>query len=273
MLCGSSSMEKFESIIEDTPIGIDREQIFKIIERMLGTGDFSDLAIVSSNASSALLLSEEKDEVYHYFKSTVVANKICGMLDVLSQDRTGDVRLIVSSGFGRRAVVRLDQTISYDIFTYVSSFSYYVIDLNMVVWKKLKPLNMMQGEILGDFVCRNVVKLLWDIGHALYGLHNKYGLVHNDCRIDNIGITNKGNFALFDLDGTVFVGERGIFCKKDYTTLLASIDFVTGSNCAKNIFNPSESLNLMTEMIKFVVREKGLGYQEAFQYLECLTIV
>ena len=107
----------------------------------------------------------------------------------------------------------------------------------------------------------------------MYGLHNKYNIVQNDCRIDNIGITPKGDFALFDFDGSVNVGERDIYSKRDYDTLVESLQNITeNTNIVNTIFRPSNSTNLMVELVKYLGKQDN-SYNEAYTYLENLSII
>jgi len=256
-------------IFENIPAGLDRIKISNAIKFM--KIDTDAIKIASSNASSLVFIPRYDKNVYQYFSSEIISLRICEMMNILSENPTVLCELKMSKGFGKKSEKLLDETLEYNIFDYISRFEYCVVDDNIVVWEKILPMNSIQTDILPHFIEKNILKLLWDIGKALYGLHSK-GYVHNDCRIDNIGINNIGNFVLFDFDGTVQEGERNISKLVDYKTLKESIEFVTGENMCENMCKVGEAGTIMKSMIISLSETMKLTRLEVFNMLENLQI-
>lgn len=264
----------FSRVIDDAPTGLNRKHLEQIVKFMQQTGEMTDLKIASSNAGSAVFLSNDKEDVYQYFQSLTVVDRIVSLMSEFVLEPRIETSIYICKGFGRRLQIHCEKRIEYSIFDYISKFQLYIPRDHLIVWEKMRPLNMMKKERLREFVVNNLLKLLWDIGRALYGLHNKYQVVHNDCRIDNIGITNQGNFALFDFDGSVKIGERDIYSRTDYDMLVKSIGSVSGDvDITQPIFFPGEKINLGTSLVKYVAKGNNNDYNYAYDYLENLTIV
>jgi len=90
-----------------------------------------------------------------------------------------------------------------------------------LVWKIITPLNIFTQSQIRGIIRMNFCKFSLDINKALHCLH-KYGYIHNDCRIDNIGITEKGDFCLFDYGATA----KGTNWINDFLDLNKSLHFL-----------------------------------------------
>jgi hypothetical protein len=260
---------KYPDVFEALPATINLGSLNRAISLMqkTSTSDLSNMKLHSSNACSAVLESNENADVFQYFCSKGIVEKICSMMERLSSDPIIKLPIMLRTGFGRTKVVHIDTIIEYNIFDYLSPFRYCIPEDHMVVWGKLKTLNSIPMKERGEFITDNLPKILWDIGKALYGLH-KHKIVHNDCVIDNMGIHN-GKFALFDFDGSIEPTEnKGL--DSDITTLYKSISF----------YNPKLQLprttgkNLVADtLVWYADNVTGKDYQLAFDTLEAMTII
>lgn len=216
-----------------------------------------NLSIASSNELSVVLLFTGLNKVYQYYSSKEVMRNIWKICELLLTHNKTNLKLYLSTGFGKRLSVQLDTTLSYNTFDYIVEPFYSIPDLNTIVWERITPLNSISSisdereemKELVSFLEKNYIKLLWDISKALNSLHS-LGIIHGDCRIDNIGFNNKGNFVLFDFDGSK-MGESN----KDYIDLKNSLKFVTGIEIgyipyAKNIVEKNGLENLEKLKIK-----------------------
>jgi serine/threonine protein kinase len=205
-----------------------------------------DYNTTSSNGNSIVYISLTDSNVYQYFKYTQVVSSIKNMMQKFKQNSKVTRGIKLKKGFGPGSIVYLDTVITYNIFDYVSR--YISTNGHTITWEKLKPLNSIPNVKL--FVIKNLYKILWDVEQALYAIH-KRGYVHNDCRIDNIGINKKGNFTLFDFDGSVKIGERHIYPDKDFKNLRESINFVTDLKVGNE------------NILDMIVKNEGVSYKES----------
>lgn len=123
------------------------------------------------------------------------------------------------TGFGTNAKVKYNfeyefETRDYLPFTYNSDIK------NIIEWQKIVPFNSLSPATVKKLVKQNFQKFCWDINKALLAL-NSAGYIHNDTRLDNIGINPQGNFCLFDFDMT----KKGNSIKEDVYTLTKSLEF------------------------------------------------
>ncbi len=126
------------------------------------------------------------EKVYQYFYSPDIARRIFFLINKLNQNRYCEVRIA-----GKK--------INYDVMDYVVNVRSYIPD-NLLVWERHLYLTDLPHDIMVDFLKLNLLKFLWDIGVALRCMH-KLGLVHGDCRLNNVGIT-RGNFVLLDFSSS-----------------------------------------------------------------------
>ena len=185
----------------------------------------SPFDIKSSNDTSFVFVSAH-DYVYQYFKNKNVPLRIIGLLSSLNRD-----------------VINTALDITFDLNKYISNYVYFLPANDIIVWKKITPLNSFTAEKKAKIINDNLRKLLLDISKALYGIHIN-NLLHGDARIDNIGIRD-GNFVLFDFDGSS-VDEHNVY-KKDYYDLITSI-----------IFNTSEFYPLLKNDITYLQNSTNL---------------
>jgi hypothetical protein len=216
MLC----IEEIDNFIDD--YCISKEAVLAVVDRMNISSPFD---IKSSNDTSFVFVCSS-DYVYQYFKNKNVPLRIVQLLSSLNRD-------ITNKYLG----------VSFDLNRYISNYVSFLPANDIIIWKKVTPLNSFTVEKKAKIIKDNLHKLLWDISKALYGIHIN-NLFHGDARIDNIGIRD-GNFVLFDFDGTS-IDEHNVY-KKDYYDLITSIIFNTP--CLKNeISHLQNSTNLMDDI-------------------------
>ena len=201
---------------------ISKEAVLTVVDRMNISSPFD---IKSSNDTSFVFVSAH-DYVYQYFKNKNVPLRIIGLLSSLNRD-----------------VINTALDITFDLNKYISNYVYFLPANDIIVWKKITPLNSFTAEKKAKIINDNLRKLLLDISKALYGIHIN-NLLHGDARIDNIGIRD-GNFVLFDFDGSS-VDEHNVY-KKDYYDLITSI-----------IFNTSEFYPLLKNDITYLQNSTNL---------------
>jgi serine/threonine protein kinase len=215
----------------------------------------------SSNGSSKVLVCNT--EAYQYFERNSVAKRIYAIISSLGNKCIYNCKL---GTFYPRKII-FSATVEYDISDYIVPIRRTNFEENLLIWEKVKPLSEITN--ISNFIETNIIKLLWDIGKSLYGLHSK-GWVHNDCRIDNIGISTTGNFILYDFDGTVELGERGKWRRRDYITFAESITYVTEKYRLSDLpRNVGEGGNLIIALIRHFYDTKGSG---TVDWLENLKI-
>jgi len=201
---------------------ISKEAVLAVVERMNISSPFD---IKSSNDTSFVFVSSS-DYVYQYFKNKNVPLRIVQLLTSLNRDITNN-----------------DLGVSFDLNRYISNYVYFLPANDIIVWKKITPLNSFTAEKKAKVIKDNLHKLVWDISKALYGFHTN-NLLHGDARIDNIGIRDD-NFVLFDFDGSS-IDEHNVY-KKDYYDLITSIIFNTPS-LKNEISHLKNSTNLINDI-------------------------
>ncbi len=164
--------------------------------------------IKESNGLSYVFITSG-NKVYQYFVIKSVPMKILKMMNVLTR-----LRYIGFHTYNNSVVFK------YNILDYISTFISYIPD-RIICWKFHICLNSFPTKFLKSFIHDNILKLMWDISKAIYGL-NLCNIIHGDCRIDNIGIKD-GRFILFDFDGSRYIDDN-----EDKDCLIKDIyDFVT----------------------------------------------
>jgi len=215
----------------------------------------------SSNGSSTVLVCNTK--AYQYFEKIDVAKRIYAIRESIGNNKcVYDCK--IGTFYPRKIIFQA--SIVYDISAYIVPIHKANFEENLIIWEKVKPLSALTN--ISKFIEKNIIKLLWDIGKSLYALHSK-GWVHNDCRIDNIGI-NQNNFILYDFDGTVELGQRGKWRRRDYITLAESITYITEKHDLSEIpRNVGEGGNLMIALIRHFFDVRG---QETVEWLDKVKI-
>ena len=182
---------RYKDIIDDGEIS--ENLLTKIIKKV---GFLDNLSVKCSNMASFVLVSEDDENVYQYFKSSEVANNIFFMISKIIKNPMITVR-----NFDK------ENNYNYKFTNNIVPFERYLPTDNIIIWKKIKPLNIIKPEEIPLFIQKNIYKILWDIGKAIVGLHNNY-IIHGDISIDNIGIYRENNymseykFVLFDFDAS-----------------------------------------------------------------------
>jgi hypothetical protein len=226
---------KFQNILDDGEIKV--EILDKVIYKM---GDINDLDVKTSNCTSFVFISSEKENVYQYFCFNKIFKRICTIILSLNN------KIIV------------DQDYKYNLNNYLSNFIDSYENDNIIVWKKHICLNSFSDDYLNTFICNNITKILWDISHSLYGLHQN-NISHGDCRIDNIGISD-GKFILFDFDGS-FSQESSFNYSKDLYDLITSIKYRLDKTFSK-IQDDIPSYYGISDLLKSIIYLQKNDYQK-----------
>jgi len=193
---------KYQNIIDEGEVTYD------IIEQVVkNMGSVEKLNVKSSNGTSFVFISPEKNNVYQYFSNSNIVNKI---LKIIKSILKVNIKLIFKNSI-----------VEYNLYDFICQFISYKPD-NIIIWKKHICLNFFDSEKIKKIINDNIVKLIWDIGKSLYGLHENK-ILHGDARIDNIGILN-GKFILFDFDGS----NLSTYNNKDIYDFVVSIKFNAG---------------------------------------------
>ena len=193
------------------------------------------LSVKSSNGSSFVFISPEKNNVYQYFSNSKTVYKI---IKILKKILKVNIQLTFKNNI-----------VEYNLYDFICQFISY--KPNIIIWKKHICLNFFDKEKIKKIINDNIVKLIWDIGKSLYALHEN-NISHRDARIDNIGILN-GNFILFDFDGSSLNVSN-----KDVYDFVVSIKFNLGdlwNNVKHNIpENNCNSYDFINNIIKIQQR-------------------
>lgn len=219
--------------------------------------------MLSSSGGSSIVINE--DSVLQKFINPSVTRKI---IFYISELRHVKIRLFFRKGFGPRKVVILDRFLEYNPFVYIPAITNHDQSSNTITWTRITPLNSDPTVFLSQsFLINNYLKICYDVSKALYALKS-IGIVHNDTRLDNIGIYRQ-NFVLFDFDGSGTPLEK---CKDyidDYTDLLTSFKFY-------DVILPQEmnSFTGINSLIE-IVKELGLtdSLNNSVDFLESLNII
>lgn len=199
--------KRFKKILYDEEIS--RELLLKVvdvIEREEGR-QIVDLEVKTSNCTSFVFIMSDTDKVYQYFCSGMTFSRIADTI----------------CNINRFYIEYVDYI--YNLGDFIVNIKGLIKEERIIKWNKIVTLNSFPRDKLVELIDKNLIKLLWDISKALYGLHANE-IVHRDTRIDNIGIHN-GNFILFDFDGSINSSTASIM-KKDQFDLFQSIQFYIG---------------------------------------------
>jgi tRNA A-37 threonylcarbamoyl transferase component Bud32 len=201
-------LEKYEDIIEDGEVS--PEILTYVISKV---GIIEKLSVKCSNQMSFVFVGEDLDNVYQYYINETLAKKIFLMINRLSRNK--DVLYEFR-----------DHKYKFNYFIHITPLIRYLPN-NIIIWKKITPLNSIQQENLPQFVYKNFLRIVWDISKCLSGLHAN-GILHCDPTIDNIGIHKDSDgeerFVLYDFDGAREI-KIGDDFKNDFYRLKKSIKF------------------------------------------------
>ena len=175
----------FENIINNDEVS---EYVFNTVIKKIG--NVSDLNVLTSNGSSFVFVSKEKENVYQYFNYEKIAINIEKIFKIIKEKNIINIKL---NSFN------IDFDFDIDIKNFICEYISYE-PKNIIIWKKHICLNSYDKKYKKEFILKNLVKLRWDIMKCLYCLHQN-NIHHGDPTIDNIGILN-GNFILFDFDAS-----------------------------------------------------------------------
>jgi len=165
-----------------------------------------------------------------------------------------------------------ENVLKYNNFDFIVNLVSYIPN-NVIVWKKVFCLNMLEGKELSSFILKNIKKLVWDISKALNTLHN-LNIYHGDCRIDNIGIYN-GNFILFDFDGSKISNTKEYsLMEKDVYDFISSIRFNVGDEfkLIRDLF-PNSYYSSYYLMSFLLINIEGEKIDKKINLLENMCIV
>jgi hypothetical protein len=233
------------------------EYIFNTVIKKIG--NVNELNILSSNGSSFVFISSERENVYQYFNYESIAIIIEKIFKKIKQKNIINIKLF-------------ELEFDINIKNFICEFISYE-PKNIIIWKKHLCLNSYYEKYKKQFILKNLLKLRWDIGKCLYCLHEN-NIYHGDPTIDNIGILN-GNFILFDFDGSKE------FENKDKSQL-SKLDIYKFNNSIK--FNTDNDKTIKYELYKNITSytfletiveyfDNTLNYNETVNKLNELEIV
>lgn len=212
-------------------------------------GPVNDISMKESNGQSVVIVSNERSVVFQHYINTNTFNCIVKMIKHLKKSR----KIIYCVG-------DTDICIKYDVFDYLTPFNNHINHFNIIEWKKIYPIDPIckSSQFTNDFISKNLFKIMWDIGKALYAMHlNNY--LHKDPSIDNVGINDAGNFVLFDFDmSTSFFISYSV--SHDYHVFNRSLNFYIDDKylqaTIKEITDQHD--NMLTKIIEIVSEINGI---------------
>lgn len=139
-----------------------------------------------------------------------------------------------------------------------------------IVWNRIKTLNNIEN--IQEFITKNLIKLLWDIGKALNFIH-KLDIAHKDVSIDNIGYYNN-KFILYDYDSSNIEINDNDLVIEDYKSFIQSICFRLDMNyretckLQKLISSITTDSNFLKTVIKINILSKTKNIIENLNNIE-----
>ena len=243
-----------QEIIDIIEFGdVTEENLLKVLPHMkLSPYDkLTGFQALCSNGMSVVYVSSELADVYQQFHGKGVYKNILSLLTSCTETITYPLWIDNKNKIEK----------SYNIFEFLPTIKGQIDESNIIIWGKIIPLNSLSKIEIETTIVKNIVKFLWDIGRALYGLH-KNGIVHCDARVDNIGLKNR-NFVLFDFDASKKVDMIDDYTSsqlmyKDYNDFITSIKFNLEAEKFNNIKEiiPDPSYFLMS----FLENKEVLDY-------------
>ena len=200
---------------------VKEEHLLKVLSCMELSphDDLDGFKALSSNGMSFVCIAPDiHAHVYQRYLSVTTCNTIYRLIT--------NCKTSISLIYWKDKTSRKRSLYRYDLSNLIPLIKNYIEPENIIVWEKIEPLNLLQKDIMKMLIENNIVKLLWDIGRALYGLHQN-DIIHGDARIDNIGIKNN-NFVLFDFDASKKIDDDRAYMyakEKDCNDLIMSIKY------------------------------------------------
>lgn len=217
-----------------------------------------------SSSGGSTIVTNEHFALQKFISSSVTAK----IVFYISQLRPVTVRIHFQKGFGPTKVVLLNRILEYNPFSYIPSIHKHDLPSNTITWTLVTPLNSNPSLLLSNsFLLKNYIKICYDISKALYAL-KLIGVIHNDTRLDNIGIYGQ-NFVLFDFDGSGTPVEK---CKDyidDYRDLLTSFKFY--DVVLPDRMKGFTGINSLIEIVKELSLTESLN--SSLDFLESLNII
>jgi len=244
--------EKFQNIIDDGEV---TEDILNIVIKKIG--DVSNLNALSSNGSSFVFITSERENVYQYFN---YQNIVLNIVNIVKKIKENNIIKFYLNDFN----------FEINLNNYICEFISYE-PKNIIIWKKHLCLNSFNDDKKREFIIKNILKLTWDIIKCLYALHEN-NIYHGDPTIDNIGILNN-NFILFDFDGSREIKqyEKYDLSKNDIYKFINSIKFNTNNN---KIIEQYLYINKTSfEYLLNIIGNDELSDKESIEYLNNLKII
>lgn len=191
---------------------------------------------------------------FQKFRSVNVAKRIVDIVPKLPKNIVYPI--VFQKGFGKDKKVLFKHRLTYNTFDYIVPYIYCF--RNLIVWRKIVPLNTLSYGLSREFLEKNFLKIWYDVSKALVALR-KNNIFHNDTVLDNIGIYNH-NFILFDFDGS---NNDSYGC--DYTRLRKSFRF--------HGVEIKEEIKGIHSLILYVSEKKNINLSDSFHFLESLKIL
>ena len=230
--------------------------------KLININDILD--IKSSNGLSFVFILKNKDNVYQYFVNRITFDRITNLYNNI------DFNILKTFYKGKQKYL-----LEYNLQDFIPKLNKNMPP-NIIIWDKILCLNSFKKNEIEDIIMNNYIKIIWDINKALYGLYMN-NIIHNDTRIDNIGIKDE-KFVLFDFDGSVVcpsidMSNDSYDLQKSmsfYISKSKNLDKITEYFCYSSISRPSFVLDfiILKESTQY-----GLNIEETINKLENLKII
>ena len=250
-------------------------QAFELI-LMYMTDKKGTINITSSSGSSAVFISPDSDRIVQVFSSKKLAENICFLLsEIYRGNYLVRIRCEIEEECDQDPDDFCDEfTVIeeiYDLPQYLVPFEVCIPENKLIVWKKIKPLNSISN--LSNFIEKNYLKIIWDLAHALDGLHS-IRITHGDSSLDNVGIFD-GKFVYYDFDmskkAPEYTKENAVKIIQEFAAAKLK-DFTTLSNSIKYHTKKKGFAGNIQQVLTETMRIKNLTAEKAQKYLTDLTI-
>lgn len=230
-------------------------------------GNVKNLEYKSSNGSSFVFISTEKNIAVQYYNNQQIHEKIKNIFDVINKPENSHINKTIY--FNDKMYI-----LNFELKKHLSNFIEHKKQDNIIIWEKHVCLNSYTKDMLVKILTNNIPKFIWDISKGIYGLHYLF-ILHGDPSIDNIAIRD-GKFILFDYDSSKLDVEYVCF-KRDNWELLKSLKFNLGEKNWNNILEDypfiSDSDSILDDMIIFMFKETKKNIDIIIEDLNNLSIV
>ena len=176
---------------------------------------------------------------------------------------------------GKKIYLKKDTyKLNFDLKNYLANCIDYKEKDNIILWEKHLCLNSFPKDILVNIIINNIIKFIWDISKALYGLHS-LSIMHGDPTVDNIAIRNN-NFILFDYDRSK-IDVNFMSFNRDNWELIKSIKFNIGKENWDIILKKypfiTDSESLITDMLLTISKNTNKDIRLIVEELNSLSII